>query len=536
MTINKEELAITINASQVWAMIVSVVGGIGNLTAIIAVIHEIILNHKSQRKRRFLNNQLMNQMSKSSLEERFSPRQLSLTTSNTIYSIVREIGDKYNNSDLNTDRHYTNYLGSLSLTKFRIPRLGKHRKWKSELCVRNASSFDKISLNHFNEKKCSKITTNGLKNRNSNETPIANLNWDYNSNINSISIKGNNYRLSELRNGCNNNHLKGPKSRNNKTFHDRYSKSILSSNPVRSSQYSRRIISQQEQKPSKRRFSLLRCERATIIILCLCVTDFLYCVTNLPLTCFGYSYYFEETEPSQNFCRITAFIRYVISYAEWMTVGFLFIERCINLKKLSKAKIFTPLQTMLCISAIWLLSLLLVLPSYLSKRLGYNKQSFRCDIVSQDGVTPSLYKFYFFTILTALPCLLVLTGCVSIMVQIIQNTRNLVKIGMCENILEKRRRDTQHSLAIVSGLMILFFTCMTPMTISDTVSIIKIIEGHPSSGKTDFTDVHYSIIAYMVYWLQYAVNFLVYVVANPCFRVAYSNLVRSLKGYFCSVM
>ncbi|RXG53692.1 hypothetical protein Avbf_07953 [Armadillidium vulgare] len=481
MTINKEELAITINASQVWAMIVSVVGGIGNLTAIIAVIHEIILNHKSQRKRRFLNNQLMNQMSKSSLEERFSPRQLSLTTSNTIYSIVREIGDKYNNSDLNTDRHYTNYLDSLSLTKFRIPRLGKRRKWKSELCVRNASSFDKISLNHFNEKKCSKITTNGLKNRN-------------------------NYRLSELRNGCNNNHLKGPKSRNNKTFHDRYSKSILSSNPG----YNNNSV------PLRHRFPVLCDEPATHML-------WIFVLFRRDGTI---------AELLQNYCfhSLRHFLRRVDDGRVPLHREMHKPEEVIESEDLhtstddalhfgNLASESTPRSSILSF-----------------ERLGYNKQSFRCDIVSQDGVTPSLYKFYFFTILTALPCLLVLTGCVSIMVQIIQNTRNLVKIGMCENILEKRRRDTQHSLAIVSGLMILFFICMTPMTISDTVSIIKIIEGHPSSGKTDFTDVHYSIIAYMVYWLQYAVNFLVYVVANPCFRVAYSNFVRSLKGYFCSVM
>lgn len=102
-------------------------------------------------------------------------------------------------------------------------------------------------------------------------------------------------------------------------------------------------------------------EGDTLLLLHLSICDFLYCVINLPLTAYTYSYALQspESQPSQPFCQGAALFRYVNALAEWTTLGLLTVQRCVDLGRLRGARFFRPRPTLIFILAIWVVSFLL---------------------------------------------------------------------------------------------------------------------------------------------------------------------------------
>lgn len=102
-------------------------------------------------------------------------------------------------------------------------------------------------------------------------------------------------------------------------------------------------------------------EGDTLLLLHLSLCDFLYCVINLPLTAYTYSYALQspESQPSQHFCQGAALFRYVNALAEWTTLGLLTVQRCVDLGRLRGARFFRPRPTIIFILAIWVVSFLL---------------------------------------------------------------------------------------------------------------------------------------------------------------------------------
>lgn len=106
---------------------------------------------------------------------------------------------------------------------------------------------------------------------------------------------------------------------------------------------------------------VLPLEGDTLILLHLSLCDFLYCIINLPLTAITYNYAFTEENPSQSFCTGAALFRYGSAFAEWMTLGLLATERCVDLGRSRAARFFRPRFTAVYLVAIWAASITLQL-------------------------------------------------------------------------------------------------------------------------------------------------------------------------------
>ncbi|KAB7505216.1 hypothetical protein Anas_10947 [Armadillidium nasatum] len=163
----------------------------------------------------------------------------------------------------------------------------------------------------------------------------------------------------------------------------------------------------------------------TILILHIILCDLFYCSVNLPHT--YYVYGFENINGATPFlCKEAAFVRYVNAFAEWMTLGLLAIQRCIDLAKPPDARFFRMKSTLSFIVGIWVLSVILQLGNLINDNFGYNPVTKKCDCVV--GHMTSL--LYFYTLDSLLPCSLMMFGCFSIIFQIVRNKRRLQRFGM----------------------------------------------------------------------------------------------------------
>lgn len=104
--------------------------------------------------------------------------------------------------------------------------------------------------------------------------------------------------------------------------------------------------------------SLMRVEGDTILILHIIICDLLYCAISLPHTYYVYGFQ-SSNEAKPAFCTEAAFLRYVNAFAEWMTLGLLAIQRCIDLAKPPNARFFKMKSTIYFVLGIWILSTIL---------------------------------------------------------------------------------------------------------------------------------------------------------------------------------
>lgn len=97
----------------------------------------------------------------------------------------------------------------------------------------------------------------------------------------------------------------------------------------------------------------------TILLLHLSICDFLYCVVNLPITAWSYNVPLDGTlpAPGKSFCTGVAAFRYLNALVEWLTLGLLTVQRCVDLRRSSGARFFKPFPTCVILVMCWLVSL-----------------------------------------------------------------------------------------------------------------------------------------------------------------------------------
>ncbi|XP_042894125.1 protein trapped in endoderm-1-like [Penaeus japonicus] len=258
---------------------------------------------------------------------------------------------------------------------------------------------------------------------------------------------------------------------------------------------------------------VLPLEGDTLILLHLSLCDFLYCAINLPLTALTYNYAFSDETPSRPFCTGAALFRYGSAFAEWMTLGLLATERCVDLGRSRAARFFRLRCTVFCLVAIWAGSITLQL-AIVKSNFDYDPNTFKCDIVNKAA------GMAFYAVETWVPCGLMLTGCFSIVCQLWKHMKKLKNAGMAEDITEKRCKDMVKSTILVLSLLLLFLVCVIPICVYN----IKVI----MEKDIDSYDVPLGIFIFMIYWIQYGVNYLVYAAINANYRRAYKQFIQAI--------
>ncbi|XP_037784545.1 protein trapped in endoderm-1-like [Penaeus monodon] len=261
---------------------------------------------------------------------------------------------------------------------------------------------------------------------------------------------------------------------------------------------------------------VLPLEGDTLILLHLSLCDFLYCIINLPLTAITYNYAFTEENPSQSFCTGAALFRYGSAFAEWMTLGLLATERCVDLGRSRAARFFRPRFTAVCLVAIWAASITLQLLIVKGRNFNYDEDTYKCDITNKTA------RMAFYAVESWVPCGLMLTGCFSIICQLWMHMKKLKNAGMAKEITEKRCRDMFKSTVLVLSLLLLFLVCVIPICVYN----IKLIMEEDLVSY----DVPLGIFIFMIYWIQYGVNYLVYAAINANYRKAYKQFVLAVRN------
>lgn len=111
----------------------------------------------------------------------------------------------------------------------------------------------------------------------------------------------------------------------------------------------------------------IRLEADTLLLLHLSLCDFLYCAVNLPIIAVNYELALSSAPPSEypseQFCVVTVVFRYLNAIVEWMTLGLLAVERCLDMGRIRTNRIFTPAKTCVLLASCWGAALLLQVSS-----------------------------------------------------------------------------------------------------------------------------------------------------------------------------
>ncbi|XP_064095187.1 uncharacterized protein LOC135207388 [Macrobrachium nipponense] len=265
-----------------------------------------------------------------------------------------------------------------------------------------------------------------------------------------------------------------------------------------------------------KRTPLIPKEGYTLLLLNLSVCDLLYCGINLPVTVYTYSYAFTEETPSTSFCSGAAFARYTIALMEWLSMALIVVQRCVDLRRSRRMRFFKPKPTVVLISIVWVLSILpqSIFMFFNGGVYSYDKDTFKCDIETRLGI------LFFFALETPVPLVTTFIAASSLVYQIWKNVKTLQREGMPDELIKVRYKSMVKSVTLISALLLMFFISVTPMAIYSTLTMI---EKNP--------DVPLGIAIFMIYWIQYGVNFLIYIARNENFQRAFSQV---LSGPRCS--
>ncbi|KAK8405456.1 hypothetical protein O3P69_001792 [Scylla paramamosain] len=119
-------------------------------------------------------------------------------------------------------------------------------------------------------------------------------------------------------------------------------------------------------------------------------------------------------------------------------------------------------------------------------------------------------RLYFYALHSFLPCVLMMVGCGSIIWQVHANSKALHDAGIHGG---EADRNLARSTVLILALLLLFLACVLPVCAYNLYTLLSLT---PS--------VHLNVAIYMLYWVQYGVNFCVYAAVNPKFRRVYREL------------
>lgn len=265
----------------------------------------------------------------------------------------------------------------------------------------------------------------------------------------------------------------------------------------------------------------------TVLIINLALADFLYSAFNLPFMFITYYTIYEGNVsgnpkvPWENYkdaCSFSAFLRYTNAISEWTTLGLMALERCICIHKFRHNsrrpnKWFTCWKTFFYCLSIWLFGIALQMPTYLGVygTFGYNNITLKCDFMATSAEASP--RIMFFTMETAIPCILIFIGNNFILVQVYANNSRILSVmgsHACQQAQLRRSRTT----SVIVRLLIVFLICVIPICLYNIIFIkddATLRETIPELG----------IVLYCIYFLQYCINNFIYVVCFEKYRCAY---------------
>jgi len=214
---------------------------------------------------------------------------------------------------------------------------------------------------------------------------------------------------------------------------------------------------------------------------------------------------------------VFAAFRYFNAFGAWMSVGFVAMSRCLSLLnwRVFKSYIGASGQSKrrsYLVLVVWLYGFCMILPSLLgaSGKFGYNRFLGKCDFMSNTDDVKDNPNNFFYAIGFFLP-FCILTASYYLIYRKSKSSSKYLKSLSHENKQQLESRDGRLTLMIlsVSGCFVIFV---------GPIAMVNIIDHQVEAPK-------WHLGFFMVYWLQYTLNFIIYALRNEQYRKAYKYFI-----------
>ncbi|KAF2365631.1 G protein-coupled receptor rhodopsin-like [Trinorchestia longiramus] len=265
---------------------------------------------------------------------------------------------------------------------------------------------------------------------------------------------------------------------------------------------------------------------STWFVVNLAATECLFCITILPMVAAHLLSLRNNGEPlfSNDGCRAFVFLRYVNVQAELLSIAGVALNRCILIvAPYSYKKIFRPRNTIVCIVAIWVVSIIvMMIPLFeIYGRFAYNLETHECDFADDTPAGQGPRRVYLaLGFLT--PAIIIVLSYMFIFYKarasLTRFNRRVPAPGDPHSPRERpaaglRSRDIRIALTILV-IFIVFLVCCMP---------VSVMHYYDDTGAYATT----LLLLHPLYWLQYCLNIFIYVFMNKQYRDAYVHYIAS---------
>jgi len=243
----------------------------------------------------------------------------------------------------------------------------------------------------------------------------------------------------------------------------------------------------------------------TIFIINLAFADFLYCVINLPL--YSITYFTEGWMEDNLSCFVNAAFRYFDAFAAWMALGFVALSRCLSLCAPEVARVLSiKNRNLISIFMIWFYAFIVILPTMCGwyGTFGYDSTIGKCEFISTNPCLIHPKK--------VLMCIAFFSPLIIIIVShfLIWRTCSTQNSAVLTSCPLRQNMDMRMTRTLI-GLCLCYVIFVGPIVFVTLFPVPPI----------------WNLVCYILYWMQYTTNFVLYAGRNPQYRKAYILYLRT---------
>jgi len=264
--------------------------------------------------------------------------------------------------------------------------------------------------------------------------------------------------------------------------------------------------------PWAQRNKILGFNQSTIFILNLAFADFLYCIFNLPVYAITYLDGLPF-DPNSWQCKAFAAFRNYNAFVAWMSLGFVAVSRYVSLVHPEIGKILLKKNRKhIIVISIWLYNIILIGSGIGLNIFSYDCDMRKCDFIHQKGGMDP--RKIFLSIGFGVPAFLIVFSYTGLWMRV-HNSFTLRRQSSLGDIKRQIHSEEIKLTQTLFGVIFCYIICVSPIILADVF---------------DFDHNHRIIylLSYIVYWCQYALNFVIYAVCCRRYRAVFVRYLQTM--------
>ncbi|CAG9760179.1 unnamed protein product [Ceutorhynchus assimilis] len=267
--------------------------------------------------------------------------------------------------------------------------------------------------------------------------------------------------------------------------------------------------------------ALVRCPKlkmhaTTAFVISLCISDFLFCAVNLPLTAARYIY--EKWMFGTLLCKLFPVLFYGNVAGSLLNMVAITINRYVLITLYDYySKLYSNLSIGLQLLCTWGMAFLIMVPPLLGiwGQLGLDPTTFSCTILEKDGKSPKKTIFIFGI---GFPCLVIIIA-YSCIYWKVRSTKLRLRSHepITKHRTSKRERDDHRLTKLMAVIFMCFLFCFLPLM------IVNVFD-----EKVSYPELH--VLASILAWASSVINPFIYAATNKQYRSAYKKLLTIVRS------